>query len=84
MQKDIFSAFVKGGAGICALVLMGVAPFSGFLMKFLIVSAFSSFISSLVCVVLLVSAVFTHLGYFALFNSITEKVVGYTRYSYNE
>lgn len=66
------------------LILMGAAPFSGFLMKFLIVSAFVSIQSFLVAAALLLSTVFTHLTYYGMFTSITEKAREYVKHSYNE
>ena len=84
LQKDVFSFFVKAATAGSVLVLMGVAPLAGFFMKFLIVSAFSSVWSMLVCATILISTAFTHLSYFALFTALTEKMTGYTKHSHSE
>jgi formate hydrogenlyase subunit 3/multisubunit Na+/H+ antiporter MnhD subunit len=83
-SRDFLSALVKVPTAVSALVLMGAAPFSGFLLKYLIVSLFASSSSFFTCLVILLSSAITHLAYFNLFTNITERVCKYSGRSNNE
>lgn len=83
-SENVYISIVKLSLGISILVLMGAAPFAGFFLKYLIVSLFSSSAAFLVCAIVLVSAAITNLAYFDLLTHVSEKISGYSDYSYNE
>jgi NADH:ubiquinone oxidoreductase subunit 2 (subunit N) len=84
IPKEVCIFFVKFSAGFALLVMMGAAPFAGFLMKFLLIAGFAALYSKFACAIILFSIGYAYLGYFGFFNAMIERIVGYTKHSHSE